>query len=188
YIEHLKQYKYLPAPQYTKKTTHKNAGRILDLAEFMKGSYDGQPARSQSGFCYINTYGKGKSVYFAGTTGQLLIEMHFPEYVDLTGKMIKNNADAKVRVSNVPASVSINVRQNEQGDILLYLLNYTGPMIRPITDIVELSNIQIEVDFKVDNAKTLYIKDNCILEQKEGKCHITVNKLKEFEVIVLQKN
>lgn len=186
YTDHLNQYKYLPAPQYVKKTVKTGSDRIMDLAELLKGSYDGQPGRSQNGFCYINRYGKGKSIYFAGTVGQLLIEMHFPEYISLTGKMIKNSSNDKIHLKNAPASVSINVRENEKGDILLYLINYTGPMTRPIKEVVGLYNIEIETDFKVESAETLYIKDNCVLEQKEGRCQIKINKLNEFEVIVLR--
>jgi hypothetical protein len=188
YTDQLKTYRYIPAPQYVKKTVNTSGERILDLAEFLKGSYDGQPPRSANGFCYINKYGKGKSIYFAGTIGQLLIELHFPEYIALTGKIIKDCSKDKVRVVKGPASMSINIRRNGQGKTLIYLLNYTGHMMRPITEMVEFLNVVIDVDYPVSNARTLFLKDNCKFDQKGDTCRITVNKLKELEIIELDGN
>ncbi len=189
YTEELANFKYLPAPQYIIKTSSVKSTSIIDMATLLKGSYDGQPGRSDNGFCYVNQYGKGKSIYFAGTLGQLIIEWHFPEYMNLTGRLIKENSTEQTRLINAPASVSINVRENTKtGEILLYLINYTGPMTRPIKEIVELQNIRIETGFNIKSAETLYESDNCLLDKNEGGGSITIGKLKEFEVIVIKSD
>lgn len=186
YMDSFDDYKYLPAPKYIKKTISEKGKSILDLAELLEGGYDDQPNKSNYGFCYLNNYGKGKSIYFAGTIGQALFDWRFPEYFNLLNCIIVDNSRSLITLKNAPLSVSLNIRENLcMGEILIYLVNYTSPVLRPITQVIELENIQIKINFKIKKARSLCSKDNLEIRHNKNSCTLNIKKLKGFEAIVL---
>lgn len=180
----LEDYVYLPSPKYRLKTKPETADKILDCAQVMKGCYDGFPGRTDNGFMYINNYGEGRSVYFSGTIGQAMMEWHFFEYFNILDKIYKEYSGQEIALENAAESVSINIRENTAtGEILIYLINYTAAMTRPIREVTLLENVMLRTKLDIQSIKTLVDQDNFKLEIIDGESVITVKKLKEFEVI-----
>jgi len=186
FTDKLSEYVYLPAPKYCIKTQPITAMTIADCAEFMEGSYDGYPTRSSNGFIYVNSYGLGKSIYFAGTVGQVLMEWHFKEYMDLLGDIINTYSKPFVRVFNAPETVSVNIRNNIKENIItIYMVNYSGHMSRPISNVLDTRNITLGLDCKVKNAYALSGKTEITFKNNGDESTIIVPYLGEFEAIVV---
>lgn len=182
----LSRYKYIPAPKHCIKTSVGAAQNIMDCAEFLNGCYDGFAGRSPYGFMYLNKYGKGKSLYFAGTVGQALMEWHFPEYFDIFGRILSENSTPAVELDNAPESVSLNVRQNtSNGEIIIYLTNLTGAMTRPIRKVCTHYDIKLKTHLPLKSVKSIFTGSSVNTDRNGEEFTITVPKLEEFEVLVL---
>jgi hypothetical protein len=186
YSRKLSDYVYIPVSKYLLKTLPDTAQSIMDCAELMEGRYDGFPDRSPNGFMYMNSYGKGKSFYFSGTLGQALIEWHFFEHFDIVEKTIKDNSTMDISITEGAESISLNVRKNkETGEILIYLTNFTGNMTRPVRQVNPLFGVKLETSLPVRGIRTLMTEGRAKLEIQGEKRIITLDRLDEFEVIVL---
>lgn len=182
-----KNQKYVPAPKYCLKTAEGSAERLFDFAEFMKGSYDGSPERSKYGFIYANSYGKGRSFYFAGTIGQALIEWHFWEYFDIMCKLIRDNSAQEIYLTDAPESVSFNVRKNTAtGEMLVYLTNLTGCMTRPIRKVCKLYDMKLKTSLELEGVRSIFTGNEVKAEKCGNHYVLTVPELDEFEVIALK--
>ena len=137
--------------------------------------------------CYSNPYGKGRSIYFAGTIGQALIEWHFWEYFDILAKIIQDRSPQLVYL-DAPESVILNVRKNSAtGDILVYLTNLTGCMTRPIRKVCKHYGLKITTSLNLESARSVCSGKELPLEICDNKSILTIPELDEFEVIALKE-
>lgn len=182
----LSRFAYIPSPKYGIATVKGEATEAMTFSKLMAGSYDDLPRLGENGFLYVNQYGKGKSFYFAGTVGQLATEWRFPEYLDIVRDIAAANSRSPVTVSGAPETVSVNVFKNpETGNLLIYLVNYTGSMSRPTRNVCRISNVKLQLDpaISMKEVRSLYSRNNLRIENLESGCELTVCSLDEFEAI-----
>ncbi len=135
--------KYLNAPSYGLRVKT-NSKIPLFFCNPLPGSYSGTPQISNDPFMIENTYGKGKSIYIAGTFGSSLYKFHFPEYYRILGNLVSELSEPVIKTDHTPSSVEVNIRRNENS-VFVYLINFTSGMKRPIAKIIPCYNIKVEI-------------------------------------------
>lgn len=141
-IKNIKQ-KYLNAPSYGLKTKAISGAPVM-FCKPLPGSYSGSPVLSEYPFIIDNRYGKGRSLYMAGTFGGSLNRFHFPEYYMVLLNMVSQLSNQILRTENIPSSVEVNLRK-KGNSVFLYLINFTSEMRRPIQRIIPVYDLKLEL-------------------------------------------
>lgn len=173
------------APTYgLKLKTHEKAKTPVVFCKPLEGSYAGRPEATDLPFIIENNFGKGRSVYMAGTFGGSLDKFHFPEYYQLVLNLVAGLSRPVIKIDNAPSSVEVNIRR-KGNTVFIYLINFTSAMVRPIQKIFPCTNIKIEllIERKVKNIKALWSVKDLDFEQKASSASFTLPVLEEYEVL-----
>jgi hypothetical protein len=176
----------LPAPEYGLKVRTDATAPVM-FCKPLPGSYSGSPERSDHPFIIENQFGKGKSIYIAGTFGGSLYRYHFPEYYQLFDNIIDKCSSSAARIENAPSSVEITVRKKDSA-IYVYLVNFTSEMKRPVQRIIPVPGIHISVTVneKIRSVTALWTGTKLEFRIEGNQCTITLPVLEEYEVIELR--
>ncbi len=177
---------YINAPAYGVKV--KTASVIpLYFCKPLPGSYSGSPELSDFPFIVENGYGKGKSIYMAGTFGGSLYKYHFPEYYQILSNLVSRLSQPLVRLENAPSSVEAALRKGTNS-FFLYLINFTSEMRRPIQRIIPCHDIKIELilDEKVRSVKALWLGKNIDFQSGEKSVSFILPVIEDYEVIEIR--
>ncbi len=181
----------IPSTVYHVRAKPLGATVLLQYTRPLKGRYDGVPPLTSEPALAVNRVGKGTVVYFSGDLGNLVANFHLPEYMRLMANAAGRLALPPVKVENVPASVEVVWRSQEQGKRkLLHLVNFTGEMTRPITKILSLRNIRITLagDGDVKSAYTLVRRQTLpVTRDSQGRVQVTLPEADEYEVVVFER-
>lgn len=154
------------------------------LARFLgalKGRYDVLQKPDKAAIV-LNKYGKGKSLYLAGTFAEHFYNYNYEEHKTIVANAVRSFSHAPVKLSGVNGNVEIVVRKQENR-LLVHLINYTGPFPRPLESIIPQTNFELIVaGHKIKSARTLFSDEK--LSCQNGKIKIPV--LNEYEVIVVE--
>jgi hypothetical protein len=177
--------KYINAPSYGLKLKAK-ANVPLFYCDPLPGSYAGSPEISSLPFIIENGYGKGRSIYIAGTFGGSLHKFHFPQYYQILSNLVCEYSKPFVNLENAPSSVEVTVRKNENS-VFLYLINFTSEMKRPIQRIIPCLNIKIELLLKenVKSINALCLEKNLVFDRKAGSISFILPVIEDYEVLEL---
>jgi hypothetical protein len=131
-----------------------------------------------------NNYGKGNSLYIAGTFGGSLRKLHFPEYYRILENIAEKYSESIIKLKNAPSSVEVNIRENNDS-AFIYLINFTSEMRRPIQKIIRCNNIEIDVKLikKAVSIRSLCSKEKLGFRAESGYVSFSVPYLDDYEVI-----
>jgi Hypothetical glycosyl hydrolase 6/Beta-galactosidase trimerisation domain len=155
---------------------------------FMKplaGRYAGLPQPSEDPALLIQSFGKGRAIYFTGDLGNTIQTFHLAAHLDL----LKPWLSSPITISNAPGSVEVVLRSQENGSRwLLHLVNATGEMTRPIQNIIPVHNIEITFPVNHPVHKVTAIRSGQSLPvTKDGQVQtITLPTLNEYELLVVE--
>jgi len=173
----------MPFPRLSMRCDFTDDTETLSTAlELMASVYTALP---QSGYPGIveHACGKGKSIYISGALGLAYAERSLPEYAKIVGNIVKGAVKPMLE-TDAPRSVEAVLRK-QNGRYILHMINLTGEMIRPMTQILPLYDIKVTLRVKdIKSVKTLRggkLKD---LEIGENKATFTLSKLTDYEVMV----
>lgn len=173
----------LPAPILCLDVTPQQDAEVLSLAlSPMSSVYTRLP---ETGVPAIleNCFGKGSSLFFTGNFGMLYGLRALPEYSRMVVNIVRRFADPLVEVSG-PGCVEAVLRRQD-GRTILHLINLTGAMNRPFTEMVPLSGLSITV--RTDGiGKPFALRGNVSdYAYGDGKLHLTLDMLQDFDLIVI---
>ena len=144
-------------------------------------------ALPESGYPGIveHVYGKGRSIYITGALGLAYAERALPDYAKIVIN-IANRAAKPALETDAPRSVEAVLRK-QKGRYILHLINLTGEMIRPMTEILPLENISVSLNVKgVNSVKTL--RGGKLQEIETGdKVKFTLSELTDYEVVIFEQ-
>ncbi|MCE5345411.1 MAG: beta-galactosidase trimerization domain-containing protein [Bacteroidales bacterium] len=148
------------------------------------GSYSGSPEVSTFPFIIENLYGKGRSIYFAGTFGGSLYKFHFPEYYQILFNLVSEFSKSSVTLENAPSSVEVNLRR-KGNSVFMYLINFTSEMKRPVQKIIPCLNIKIDIHLneKVKSIKALWLEKNLKFTSKGNSISFVLPVIEDYEVL-----
>jgi hypothetical protein len=174
---------FISAPSYGLQL--KPTGNVPALfCNPLPGSYSGSPVASEFPFIIENTFGKGKSLFFAGTFGGSLHKYHFPDYYQILFNIVGEFSKPFVSLENAPSSVEVNIRK-KGNSIFLYLINFTSEMKRPIQKIIPCTNIKIEIllNKQVKSLKALWLKKDLEFTSSGDSVSFILPVIEEYEVM-----
>jgi Hypothetical glycosyl hydrolase 6/Beta-galactosidase trimerisation domain len=175
--------RYIKAPSYGLKLKVKAKTPLL-FCKPLPGSYSGSPESSAWPFLIENEFGKGKSVYIAGTFGGSLYKFHFPEYYQILFNLASKFSEPMIRLENAPSSIELNIRRKENL-VFLYLINFTSEMKRPVERIIPVTEIKIYIVLqeKVNSIKALLLGKNIEFTTEENTISLVIPIIEDYEVL-----
>ena len=148
------------------------------------------PLRGESSYpaVIINNYGRGRIVYFAFPIGTFYGSDRIGTQECLIRSSIDYLRSPEIVISAPPTVEAEFYRQKNTGRLILFLVNNTGDMQRPLSYINPVSNIDISI--KNRSIKSVYsVASNreIAFERKEDTITLTLPSLKEFDIIKLEE-
>jgi len=147
----------------------------------LEGRYDVMQGPDKAAVV-LNQYGKGKSLYLAGTFAEHFYDYNYEEHKTIVANAIRAFSKVPVKLEGVNGNVEIVIRK-QKNRLLVHLINYTGPFPRPMESIIPQKDFNLIITGeKVKNAKTLF-------SDKKLECNsqqIKIPLLNEYEVIIIE--
>ena len=140
----------------------------------------------------VNTFGKGKVVYFANQPDRMNHLMGHPDFSDLLYGSVRHLLGDQVMVrTNAPASVHIWLSEkdiNGEKGYVVSLVNHTGGTERPLRSLTPVHNIEVTLNLSGNHPW----KDNVLrkegklkVSQKNGTVTLKIDRLDEFVSVAL---
>lgn len=174
---------FTPAPLVAVEIKPKDGTNVLgELCLPLPGRYAGKPQKGASPFITEHKLGKGVAYYFAGTFFELYNTYSITHYRKLIETLTRRHAKLDIDLLGASEAVEITVRNDENsGETIVHLVNYTGGMSRPINSVVPLNGLRLKIPKSTTSAR-------CLVENRElsvNNGEIELPTLNEFEVITL---
>jgi hypothetical protein len=181
----------LPSPAYYVPLAPKGARVLARFTHPLVGRYDGVPAVTDDPAFLVSSFGKGTAVYSSGDIGAAIAEFHTPELLSLVENAVSQLSPPAVLLDNVPSSVEVVLRSQDEGRrLLLHLVNFTGEMTRPIRRVVPVSNASVTLvdDRPVARVRTLVSRRELpIGKDSRGRPRFDLPRFEEYEVAVIER-
>ncbi|MDI6827175.1 MAG: beta-galactosidase trimerization domain-containing protein [Armatimonadota bacterium] len=178
-------------PPFSLRTTK------ADLAEspimFMNTTgklYSGLTGESSYPAVIINQVGKGRAVYFPSLVGEFYARYRMWEYQALVSDAVRwaFGSPMPINAECCPASVEIEFRrQLNPPRLLIHLVNNSGDMQRPMSEIIPVYNIRVKLE--AENASRIYAlwsQQDLDFKRIDGYIEFTIPKVDLYEVIVVE--
>jgi hypothetical protein len=178
--------RFVNAPEYgIRLLTSDHAA--LYFCKPLPGSYAGSPELTGYPFMIENTFGKGRSVYMAGTFGASLLRYHFPEYYTILSNLALELSKPPLILENAPSSVEVNIRR-KSSSLYIYLINFTSEMKRPIERIIPVHDLVVTIRSVpgIRSVKSLWNGNTPDFSWSGDDIRISVPLLKDYDVIELR--
>jgi len=176
---------YIPAPLTAVDAVPAEIAQVCArLCPPLAGRYSDRPESGVYPFIIKNGYGSGTSWYFAGRFFELYSTYGIPHYKEILNTILTEHSSPCAELLNAPESIEVTVRFSGTGDTLMvHLVNYSGGMNRPITDIIPVSGLVLKVNRGFSSARTLLSGTN-LEPDANGLLHLP--ELREFEVVCIE--
>lgn len=180
--------KYIKASIYGLKSEAKIKAPLV-FCKPLPGSYSGSPEVSEYPFLVENKFGKGKSIYIAGTFGASLYKFHFPEYYKILFNLANELSKRLVWLENAPSSVEVNIRKKGRS-VFVYLINFTSEMKRPVERIIPVAGIKagLVIMENVRAVKALLSGEKADYKLNGNSVIISIPVLNDYEVLEIELN
>lgn len=148
------------------------------------------PLRGESSYpaVIINSYGKGRVIYFAFPIGTFYGSDRIGTQEQLISASVNYLSKPMVRVLAPPTIEAELYRQKDTNRFILFLVNNTGDMQRPISYINPVSNIKVSI--RNNSIKSIYSvsnKSRIQFEYENDSIIFTIPLLKDFDIIKLEE-
>lgn len=148
------------------------------------------PLRGESNYpaVIINNYRRGRIVYFAFPIGAFYGSDRIGTQERLITSSIDYLRNPEIVISAPPTVEAEFYRQKNNGRLILFLVNNTGDMQRPISYINPVSSIEVSVKNRsIKSVYSLAGDREIAFEGKDDFITFTLPLLKEFDIIKLEE-
>ncbi len=156
---------------------------LFDSYAPLPGPYVNLPDKTYPGIV-LNRRGKGRAYYFAGNFADFVAKT-FPtaDYAKIINNLVLSASKSVVTVDTSGLVEAVLRRIDDR--YVLHLVNKTGAMTRPITEITPLYNLKITLNLPAAVNKIKPVRGGKIskLVQKGKKVSFTLDKLDAYEVM-----
>lgn len=132
--------------------------------------------------------GKGCCTYIAGSIGETIARFGVMDQKVVATALFLEDLDSDIIIENAYESMDIELRlQSENNRKLVHLVNYTGPMQRPIPAIIPCLGMKIRVRCQ-SPVKTVYAawtEQELPFTESGGFVEFTLPRLGEYELIAI---
>lgn len=181
-----------PAPAFALSVTPRKRAQVL--AKFLKplaGRYVPLTAPDKPAAVW-NRFGKGESLYLAGTFCEMANDYAPPEFRRLLANTITWLAPDSIRLDGGVGNVEITVRRPQDEKLkrlIIFLVNYAGVPPRPYEKIAPQTGVSVRVPRaygSFSRARSLVNKKAYLIRREAGGLRIVVPELIEYDVLVVE--
>lgn len=190
--EEFREGQYLPRPVYSLKVEPK-ADREAPIVYMntIGALYTAPKGESTIPALLLGKYGKGHVAYFPNTLEDSYGKLQVEDHRKLLTQAVKwADPDADLVHTNAPGTVEIELRtQNDGKRVLVHLVNNTGDMIRPVTQLLPIYDLKIQI--RMPEASRAYRLSNkkAVPFTCEGRwVNLSIDKLTDYEVIAIESD
>lgn len=138
----------------------------------------------------LNSFGRGKSLYFSGAFGEMCSVYSPPEYRRILSNAAGMFSRKVVTVAGASGNIEVVVRKQESRRIV-HLVNYAGLVPRPFEAVVPQKRIRVTLhadtpDFAPKECRMLSRGKSVRLKSSRNGWSVAVPELKEYEVLVFE--
>ena len=137
----------------------------------------------------VNSYGKGKVVYFASQIGKCVYTDGHDDFRDLLGNVFSMLIGERAVNTDAPESVHVNMIKKENDscvDIILSLINETSAVKRPIRSLVPVRNINLEIPVMKGEISVKPLYGSVSFESAGKALHLHLDELTDFCSVWIQ--
>jgi hypothetical protein len=184
----------LPAPSWGLEIRPISATPCAYFHAPIHEQYQPIPPRTTPAIVF-NRYGKGKCIYLAGNFGEHFNVYGIPEYPKIIGNVLDDLSPSIVRTQNLPETVELTLRtQQDAGRLLVHLINFTGTMRRPISEVVQIHGATLEIPKstlhavgvrRLSRISSLRTEASVPYVETATSLVVTIPLLSEYEVLLL---
>lgn len=136
-----------------------------------------------------HTYGQGRTVYFPYLLGDHYAKYKIHEHQKLIANAVRWVRPRPPRIEiHAPTTVALELRsQNDPPRMLIHLINTTGDMQRPLTEILPI--LDVEVTLRCDRPSrvhALWSNQDLAFDYEDGTVRCVLPRLDVYEVIVVE--
>jgi len=153
----------------------------------LPGCYANRPKPSPYPFLIENRYGKGSSLYIAGTFGESLFSFRFPEYYKILKNLVSKLSKNIITLKNAPSSLEISLR-GKDNRLYFHLINFTSEMKRPIQRIVPCYGIEIKlgIEREIKRIRSLVRNNELPFKVEDGETSFTIPVVENYDLIEME--
>jgi len=180
--------KYIPvALENVKIKMIGNAKAVMYFMNPLAFRYDSLKGVSEYPGVVVNTYGKGKVVYFAGNVGALYRTYNIRDIRDIVCDAINWMVDIPLKIED-NYTLDTNLTQAKDGSILLHVINWSTRIKRPVDTVVPVRDLKIKIKLKEKpkSVKTLWSKKQLKFKKAGAFIEFTIPEIKNYEVVVIK--
>ncbi len=180
---------WLPAPEFGVNITPHAGARIL--ARFHKpqeGRYT-DPTPLDQPAIILNQYGKGRSLFLAGTFMEMSIKYAHDEHRRILANAARNFSTPLIQLQGGLGNIEVALRTQTPASgkprLIVHLINYAGIAPRPYTKVAPQSGVTLKLpaNSPYKSAKALVAGQPCAIAGNT----VTLPTLGTFEIIVLEQ-
>lgn len=147
-----------------------------------------EPLKGESSYpaLVISKHNKGKVIYFSELIGAFYGECKPDSQKYLIANIIKSITVNKLEIE-APSTVEVELRSQRNPDrLLIHLINMSGAIKRPITEIIPVYNVKIRLRCNAKKVHSLTNKQAIPFYKKGDKVEFKLSKLDFYDVIVVE--
>ncbi len=137
-----------------------------------------------------NRYGKGRSLYCAGTFGEMAHAFTPPEYRLLLCNAVREFSRQPVTLKTSLGNVEMVVRRQEGATnrLIVHLVNYAGLVPRPFVKVCPQDGLELRLtkDLRVSSARALVAGADCAIAGTACDSLISLPRIHEYEVVSIE--
>lgn len=137
----------------------------------------------------VNSHGSGRTVFFSQLVGAFYSTHRIEHIEKLVAGTVRGISESIPMLIEAPPTVLAELRSQNGGNgrLLIHLLNCSGDMQRPMTQITPVSDIHIELRTKsADRVRSLRDEKELSFSRDDGRVRFTLPKLDFYEVVVVE--
>lgn len=143
----------------------------------------------------LNRYGKGRSLYLAGTFGEMMAAHNPPVYQQLLENALKLFVKQPVSLEGALGNVEMIIRRQSavpgrKARRLVHLVNHAGLLPRPYRKIYPQNGLKLRIHdraWSVSTARALAAGCSCAIKKESGSTVVILPELREYEIIALDQ-
>jgi len=178
---------FVPAPLFGLDVTQLPGAQVAARFHGLRKGCYVDPTPPENPAVVFNRHGKGRSIYFAGTFGEMFSAYCLPEYRKILANIAVRYAASPVRLENSPGDVEVVVRK-QRGRLLVHLVNHAGLFPRAFESVLPQRNLKLYVRKASGKGEVRALKAGqpCRVKPVGSGLEISLPTLHEHELIVVE--
>ena len=153
------------------------------------GSYKPLRGESDSPALILNSHGAGRTAYIPSLIGDFYNRFKLADYEMLIESVVRwAHIDALPMAVDCPPTVEVELRRSADGSrLLVHLVNNTGDMQRPITEMIPIRDVRVRLKCaSPTSVRALRAGVDLPFTYSNGQAEFTLAELEVYELVVVE--